>query len=590
MDNDGTPEIIIGDGQWGTVHVHDLNTQTEKWHANNPEHGVTDVAVGDVDNDGVADLLWGAGWTSSGSDYLYVAETTGTHDIKWRSIDLEGPFLGPVIGDLDGDGQLELVICSFFSESAYGSGRILVFDLATGALRGISDPVVSNFAWTGVHDLKLRDLEGDGHMEIVIGADYLYDGAIEIYGFNSNNAFSLKWENTTRPSGSPFNFVDVADLDGNGIPEIIAGNTVAHTGSEGVYVYIYNYPSGSNPSRSVNLASGFSAVTGMIVQDLDGNGTREIAALVSNGDLYTFDGPTRQLRSLVQNTGATLLSSRPNPSTLITADSAGLAHFLKYNTNGYTEILTPQLGNSALDTVNVGSDGFLWSSASGVLKLRLSPSYNTVAWQSPSMGYFGPTIATDVRNGERHVFGSAAQGVFGFSYTLPAPTLLSAVSRKTHGGAGAFDIPLPLIGSTGVECRSSNGTHTIVLTLNEPPASGHASITAGSGAVQGEPSFSGNLAFVTLTGVGNAQRVTINLANFAATGGSALPSTSLTFGVLEGDANGNQLVNASDIAQTKSRSGQVLDATNFRSDVNCNGTVNSADVSSVKAHSGSGLP
>ena len=77
--------MIIGDGQWGTVHVHDLNTQAQKWEANNPEHGVTNIAVGDVDNDGRGRSALGAGWTSTGADYLYVASTTGTHAIKWRS-------------------------------------------------------------------------------------------------------------------------------------------------------------------------------------------------------------------------------------------------------------------------------------------------------------------------------------------------------------------------------------------------------------------------------------------------------------------------------------------------------------------------
>src|SRR5882762_2638346 len=111
-------------------------------------------------------------------------------------------------------------------------------------------------------------------MKIVIGADILYDGVVEIYRFDSSNTFTRTWTNATRPSGSPFNFVEVADLDGNGTKKIIGGNTVAHTGSPGVYVYVYDYPSGTNSWRSVNLASGFNAVTGLVVDDLDRNGSK----------------------------------------------------------------------------------------------------------------------------------------------------------------------------------------------------------------------------------------------------------------------------------------------------------------------------
>src|SRR5207302_11019117 len=35
-----------------------------------------------------------------------------------------------------------------------------------------------------------------------------------------------------------------------------------------------------------------------------------------------------------------------------------------------------------------------------------------------------------------------------------APMAQSAFSRKTHGGAGTFDIPLPLSGNVGIECRT----------------------------------------------------------------------------------------------------------------------------------------
>ena len=98
-----------------------------------------------------------------------------------------------------------------------------MFDFATLSLRAVSDPVVDNSAWTGVHDFKLRDVEGNGRMEIVIASSYIYDGAIEIYRFDSNNTFTRIWTNATRPMGSPFAFVDVADLDNNGTLKIIGG-------------------------------------------------------------------------------------------------------------------------------------------------------------------------------------------------------------------------------------------------------------------------------------------------------------------------------------------------------------------------------
>ncbi len=298
----------------------------------------------------------------------------------------------------------------------YNSGRILVFDLATLTLRGISAPVVNNFAWTGVHDLKLCDLEGDGKMEIILGADYLYDGAIEIYSFSASNVFTLKWTNTTRPSGSPFNRVAVADLDGNGTQEIIAANSVAHTGSTGVYVYIYDYPSGIDPWQSVLLAPIFNSVDGLVVQDLDRNGSLEIAALVSTGDLYTFDGPTRELRNLTQNPSYTLLSSQTRPANLIVGDDSGIAHFLRYRNESYRQSSAVSLGTGQLDGVTSTSDG-LWTGDEGFLTLRRAPSY-VVLWESPLVGAgFGRTVATDRRSGEKRVFSSSSYSVLGFTYT-----------------------------------------------------------------------------------------------------------------------------------------------------------------------------
>ena len=55
--------------------------------------------------------------------------------------------------------------------------------------------------------------------------------------------------------------------------------------------------------------------------------------------------------------------------------------------------------------------------------------------------------------------------------------LNGAVSRKTQGGAGTFDINLPLSGEPGVECRSGGGNYTEVFTFDNNVVSGSAAAT-----------------------------------------------------------------------------------------------------------------
>jgi hypothetical protein len=59
--------------------------------------------------------------------------------------------------------------------------------------------------------------------------------------------------------------------------------------------------------------------------------------------------------------------------------------------------------------------------------------------------------------------------------------------------------------------------------------------------------------------------------------------------MLIGDTNGNGVVNATDVAQTKGQVGQPVTSSNFRTDVNASGIINATDVAIVKAHSGQSI-
>ena len=175
----------------------------------------------------------------------------------------------------------------------------------------------------------------------------------------------------------------------------------------------------------------------------------------------------------------------------------------------------------------------------------------------------------------------------------PSPGALqvtSAVSRKMHGAAGTFDIDLPLTGEPGVECRSTGGNYTIVFAFNNTLANANASIVSGTGSISGTPVLNGNTMTVNLTGVTNAQKIIVRLSGATDIFCSALATTDVSMNVLIADTNQNKTVNASDVAQTKSRIGAVLDTTNFRSDINANGTINAGDASQAKASIGTSVP
>ena len=172
--------------------------------------------------------------------------------------------------------------------------------------------------------------------------------------------------------------------------------------------------------------------------------------------------------------------------------------------------------------------------------------------------------------------------------------VMAAVSRKTHGGAGTFDINLPLTGTPGIECRSGGASndYAIVVTF-----SGNVSVTGnpqgevilGTGCVGtagvcngGAVSVNGAVVTVPLTNIADDQTINVRLNGVNSV--ADRPATDVIIPMTRslGDTNGTGSVSSADVAQTKSRIGQALDNTNFRSDVNGSGGVNSSDVTLIK--------
>ena len=163
-----------------------------------------------------------------------------------------------------------------------------------------------------------------------------------------------------------------------------------------------------------------------------------------------------------------------------------------------------------------------------------------------------------------------------------------AVSRKTHGSAGDFDLDLPLSGTPGIECRGGGTDHKIVFTFPTPVTYTNVTVTSGNTASASAVASGTNEVTVNLSGVANAQAITVTL--LGVNDGTNANDIAVRMAVLAGDTTGNGSVNGSDIGQVKAQSGQAVNAGNFRQDVNLSGDINASDIAFVKAQSGSVLP
>jgi hypothetical protein len=167
------------------------------------------------------------------------------------------------------------------------------------------------------------------------------------------------------------------------------------------------------------------------------------------------------------------------------------------------------------------------------------------------------------------------------------PILIGAVSRKNHGSAGPFDIDL-LPPAPGIECRSggSNGDFQIVVTFAVPVSFNSATVL-GTGSVTAALS-SGNQVFVNLTGVTNAQRITLTL--IGVNDGSHIANVSIPMGVLLGDVDASARVDSTDIFQVRQQTLQNANSNNFRMDVDESGRIDSTDVFITRQQSLTSLP
>jgi hypothetical protein len=177
---DGTDDVVVAPGPGGgpEVKVYDGATGAvvRDFFAYDPGfRGGVNVAVGDVNGDGKADVVTGTG--VGGGPHVEVFDGA-TGGLLENFFAYEPSFRGGVnvaAGDVNGDGKADIVT----GTGAGGGPRVQVFDGASGA------EVDDFFAYdpgvrTGV-TVAAGDVTGDGRADIVTGAGFGGGPAVEMF-------------------------------------------------------------------------------------------------------------------------------------------------------------------------------------------------------------------------------------------------------------------------------------------------------------------------------------------------------------------------------------------------------------------------
>jgi len=400
LDGNGVKELLVGSGQWGSINVYEGMKQVLEGQIANPHHTIKRMLAADVTGDGKPEILFG----TEDLGRLVVADWP-SRSIRWQSHDLVGPFLGPVVGDLDGDGVPEVVIATKSSDSTglTRGGRIIVLDSRTMAVRATLDRLAVGLASVaGVQDLKLRDIDGDGKLEILVGIDYVLSGLVEAYSYSSDNRFTLLWRNTSYPRLAPFATLEVADLDGDGRPDVVAGASY-ETGHDGNFVYVFDTTTGAEKWRTPHLG-GFS-VSHVAVGDFDADGQLEIAIGVPGVGVRVVSAATHAIKATIAEPGFTSLTRLDAFAIprLIVGTQDGRAGIYAFDGGtSYYEVQSLQLGTGPIDGITVGNNRSWWVASNGVLaryagstKLAESANYGRGFGRTvESIGYRGGVFST----------------------------------------------------------------------------------------------------------------------------------------------------------------------------------------------------
>jgi len=347
LDGDGKQEILVG-SESGILYVLNQNG-SRRWSFNvgaainaaaskaglavtsNPTSIRSAPAAANITGDSRLEVIVSAGDVTSVKAHggVVALSPDGALLSGWPQLPLniydvdegftEGVVTSPAVGDITGDGVPE-IIYGAFDQRIYAK-----------QVNGNNVPGWPKFALDTIWSSPaLADLNGDKVNDVIIGVDSHNYSGNEGTTVDGGYLYALKGDGTTIWSKNQDEIFEsspaVADLDGDGLPEIAIGTgtyygDIGHTNAQGVRVgqYLTVWNNDGSILWRVNLPD--RVVGAPAIGDVTGDSGPEVVVGAFDGKMYAFDGKTGAIRWSTQ--GHDIFNNAFRPGSPVLGDFTG---------------------------------------------------------------------------------------------------------------------------------------------------------------------------------------------------------------------------------------------------------------------------
>lgn len=263
------------------------------------------AVAGDVDGDGLSELIVGApGDDSAGLDVGRVFLLRGKDGVllqTWTGEAVED-FFGAAVagpGDVDGDGVPDVLVGAYRHDTGgTRAGRAYVFSGATSLPLHVIDGLAPGDEF-GVGVAAVGDVDGDGRPDFAVGAHHSAEvapqsGSVRVYsGATGVQIHAFLGDEFHDDLGHVLS--GAGDVDGDGVPDIIGG---LHDSVDAGQARVYSGASGALLFNFVGTSVGdFYGHAVASAGDVDGDGRSDLLVGASRDDSLALNAGRAELRS-----------------------------------------------------------------------------------------------------------------------------------------------------------------------------------------------------------------------------------------------------------------------------------------------------